>query len=137
MRSLPQYAIRATRLREEPVAEDPKAVEAAFVFAWEWSIGGKSSVEPDLIESVVFRIRKTIPLDRAGAQSVLRRQDPQEYMRAALVLAYEGIGASRAEPDYAFSLEDLDDLARARYRSRVSFWRAVGILRDLRDANDG
>jgi hypothetical protein len=36
-----------------------------------------------------------------------------------------------------FWFEDLNDLARTRYRSRLSFRRAVEILRDLSDTNDG
>lgn len=112
------------------VVEEARLVEAAFVFAWEWSIGGKSDRAFGLLEGVVYRVRRTVPLDRTQAQAVLRRRAPcEDQARAALVLAYEGIGARREEAGFVFGLEDLNDMWRVRRRSRMSFWDAREILR--------
>lgn len=114
--------------------EDARLVEAAFVFAWEWSMRGGSDVEPGLIEDSVYALRRTISLDRAGAQAILRRADLQDdSLQAALVLVYEGVGGYRREAGYAFTLEDLKALARVRDRMRISFREAVGILRAWRE----
>lgn len=123
--------------RPEPDVESPQAVEAAFVFAWEWSIGGKTSTAPELLEDVVYRIRKTVPLNRMQAQAILRQRTAGDEGRAALVLAYEGIGAYREEEDYTFSLADLREMARVRCQASTSFRRAVDLLDALRKVDDG
>ena len=46
----------------------------------------------------------------------------------AFVLAYEGIGLYRAERDFAFAVEDLILLQRARSQVRMSLKRAVAVL---------
>jgi hypothetical protein len=110
--------------------EDPRTVEAAFVYAWEWCFGDKAHIRPDLLENAVRQVRETVPLNRAQAQALLRRQRPGRDARAALVLIYEGIGAHREEEGFVFGSDDIDDMWRVRFRSPASYWDARRVLGD-------
>lgn len=104
-------------------------IEAAFVALYDYVFEDSDLAIPyGLIELVVATIRRSIPLTRAEAQAALRDRAPEGWAGAALVLAYEGVGARGAEAGYAFSLEEALALGEARARIKLSLRRALAIL---------
>ena len=104
-------------------------IVAAFVALYDYAFDhARLRIPYGLIELAVYAIRTSIALDRQQAQAILRQPDGHERMDAALVLAYEGIGAHRAEADFTFSYEDVMALGAIRQRARMPLRQAVALL---------
>lgn len=113
---------------DHPTTEQ-QLITAAFVLLFETSIAGRALRECDRLEPIIDALRHTISLSREDAQYLLQTGTP-DIATSAFVLAYEGIGAYRADPDFIFTSEDMIALATARSRVRMSLRGAVTILEE-------
>ncbi len=84
-------------------------IKAAFVVLYDVAlVGNNSTILPDL-ENRIDTIRRLILLSRKEAQYILAHpvEMPGDFIPAAFVLAYEGTGAYRTEPEFTFQQEDI------------------------------
>jgi hypothetical protein len=108
----------------------PDMVKAAFVVLYDRALTGNSSTILRELKDRIDALRRLIRLSRKEAQYILAHpvEMPSEFIPAALVLAYEGTGAQRVEPDFTFQQADILLLTIARRRARMSTKRAIALL---------
>jgi hypothetical protein len=108
-------------------AIQPTLIKAAFVVLYDVALADNSSTIPRELEDRSDTLRRLIRLSRKEAQHILAHpmEMPSAFIPAALVLAYEGTGTHRVEPDFTFQQADILLLTTARRCARMSTKRAL------------
>jgi hypothetical protein len=108
----------------------PDTIKAAFVLLYDASLAGKRHGIHSDLEASIAAVRRSLSLSRKEAQEILRQTFDRgnEHFTAALVLAYEGIGIDRVEPDFTFSRADVEVLTAIRASTQMSLKRASEIV---------
>jgi hypothetical protein len=111
-------------------AIQPTLIKAAFVVLYDVALAGNSSTIQRELEDRIDTLRRLIRLSRKEAQHILAHpvEMPSAFIPAALVLAYEGTGTHRVEPDFIFQQADILLLTTARRCARMSTKRAIALL---------